>query len=107
MIQKNPSPQDTSWVYLIQVCLPRNKVTPSLVSLDNQHNPSNSHTACKISNIQISTDAVGWENILGKSPILKEVSTIQLRKKSEVPPSCQITLIFTKKMDYIKKKSFI
>lgn len=39
--------------------------------------------------------------------IWKEVPTLQLRKKCEVPPSYQIILIFTNKMDYIKKKSFI
>lgn len=45
--------------------------------------PSHSHTACKTSNIQIITDAEGWENILRKLPFLKEVSRLQLRKKKK------------------------
>lgn len=65
------------------------------------------HAASEASSTGIIRATVGWGNIVRKLLTWKEVPTLQLRKKSEVPPSCQITLIFTNKMDCMKKKSFI
>lgn len=105
MVQNPPHPKETWSVYLTQVYLPRNKIT----SLCRSHwiiNTTHFHATSKASN-RIIIATMGRENIPRKLLIWKEVPTLQLRKKSEVPPSYQITLIFTNKMDYTKKKSFM
>lgn len=112
MVQKNPlpphSPKKPTESIWSRVYLLRNKVTPSSgLTGQSIQPPPHSHTTSKTSNTWISIDSVSWENTLGKLLIWKEIPTLQLRKKYEVPPSRQITLIFSNKMEYIKKKDYI